>query len=191
MERQYIEDQIFEKLHVQESGFEPGEYEGCTFNLCDFSNTDLSGVTFITCAFNSCNLSLAKLDKTGFQDITFKDCKMLGLHFESCHKFGFAVAFENCQLNDSSFYQVRSPKTLFKDSKLQGVDFTECILTGSKFDQCDLAGAAFDRTNLEKVDFTTAYNYNIDPEINRLRSAKFSLLGVSGLLAKYHIDIVM
>ena len=34
MEKQYIEDQIFEKLHFQESGFEPAEYEGCTFNLC-------------------------------------------------------------------------------------------------------------------------------------------------------------
>ena len=52
-----------------------------------------------------------------------------------------------------------------------------------------MAGATFDNSNLEKVDFTTAFNFSIDPEINRIKKAKFSLAGVLGLLNKYDIII--
>ena len=68
-------------------------------------------------------------------------------------------------------------------------DFSECDLTGSLFDNCDMAGATFDNSNLEKVDFTTAFNFSIDPEINRIKKAKFALPGVLGLLNKYDIII--
>ncbi|WP_456376701.1 hypothetical protein [Lutibacter sp.] len=43
----------------------------------------------------------------------------------------------------------------------------------------------------EKVDFRTAFNYSINPEINCLERAKFSLQGLSGLLEKYNIDMEM
>jgi hypothetical protein len=53
-----------------------------------------------------------------------------------------------------------------------------------------LAGATFDNTNLEKTNFTTAFNYSIDPDNNRIKKAKFSVPGVLGLLNKYDIVIV-
>ena len=46
------------------------------------------------------------------------------------------------------------------------------------------------RMILEKADFSTAYNYVIDPELNTIRKAKFSIAGITGLLHKYDIDIV-
>jgi hypothetical protein len=42
---------------------------------------------------------------------------------------------------------------------------------------------------LERTDFRTSYNYSIDPEINRISKAKFSINGVVGLLGKYNIEI--
>jgi fluoroquinolone resistance protein len=42
---------------------------------------------------------------------------------------------------------------------------------------------------LEKADLRTAYNYSIDPSINKIKKAKFSLPGVVGLLSKYDIEI--
>lgn len=42
---------------------------------------------------------------------------------------------------------------------------------------------------IEKVDFRTAFNYSMGPEINRIKKAKFSISGISGLLDKYDIDI--
>jgi fluoroquinolone resistance protein len=47
----------------------------------------------------------------------------------------------------------------------------------------------FNRTNLEKCDFRTAFDYSIDPETNRLKNARFSTSGISGLLDKYNLII--
>ena len=81
-------------------------------------------------------------------------------------------------------------KTVFKNSSLLEVDFAESDLTEAVFDLCDLAMANFEQTILEKVDFTTASHYSIDPENNRIKKAKFSISGISGLLEKYNIDII-
>jgi len=43
--------------------------------------------------------------------------------------------------------------------------------------------------NLTLVDFTTSYNYSIDPGINKIYKAKFSFPGVMGLLDKYDIIV--
>ncbi|MBK8053378.1 MAG: pentapeptide repeat-containing protein [Saprospiraceae bacterium] len=68
--------------------------------------------------------------------------------------------------------------------QLQETDFAEADLTNVIFDTCNLEQANFDRTTLEKADFRSSYNYTIDPEINRVKKAKFSVFGISGLLTK-------
>jgi uncharacterized protein YjbI with pentapeptide repeats len=72
---------------------------------------------------------------------------------------------------------------------LKNVDFTESDMTKSIFSNADLMNSIFDRTILKEVDFLTAINYSIDPEINIIKKAKFSLHGVPGLLNKYDIKI--
>lgn len=66
----------------------------------------------------------------------------------------------------------------------------QAILTGSKFDQCDLSGTIFNRTDLSNCNLVTAYNYQIDPEINELSKAAFAEDGLAGLLYKYGIKVV-
>lgn len=181
----YIQDKTFN----QKDTLTKGEYENCIFNSCDFSDKDLSEFKFIDCEFNGCNLSLAKLYKTILRDVQFNDCKMLGLRFDTCNEFGLLFSFDNCQLNHSSFYQIKIKNTIFKNSQLQEADFAETDLTSTAFDNCNLNRAIFDQTILEKADFRTAYNYSIDPEINRIKKARFSISGITGLLNKYEIDI--
>jgi uncharacterized protein YjbI with pentapeptide repeats len=132
---------------------------------------------------------MAKLGKTVFRDIEFKECKLLGLNFEECSQLLFSVVFENCILNLSSFYKVILKKTRFSNCSIKEVDFTESDLTGSLFANCDFTKAKFDRTILQKVDLRTSYNYSIDPERNRIKKAKFSMAEVIGLLDKYDIEI--
>jgi hypothetical protein len=72
---------------------------------------------------------------------------------------------------------------------LQEEDFTETVLMSSVFDNCDLGSAIFENTNLEKSDFKTAFNFNINPEKNRLKGAKFSKENLYGLLSDYKIII--
>jgi uncharacterized protein YjbI with pentapeptide repeats len=189
MERNYFEEIVFDKKDFTETPIQKGEYEHCTFNGCDFSNTDLSHITFSECTFNGCNLSLAKLTNTGMRNITFTDCKLLGLHFEDCSDFLFAVHFDKCILNLSSFFKQKMKKTNFKSCSLHEVDFTEADCTLAVFDHCDFTGAKFEMTNLEKADLSTSFNYSIDPENNRIKKAKFSMEGIAGLLDKYDIEI--
>jgi len=68
-------------------------------------------------------------------------------------------------------------------------DFSGADLTGAVFDNCDMKRAVFDNTILEKADFTSSYNYSIDPERNRVKKAKFAYPGVLGLLDSFNIEI--
>tara|TARA_B100000780_G_C20790358_1_gene313882 strand:- start:161 stop:508 length:348 start_codon:yes stop_codon:yes gene_type:complete len=114
---------------------------------------------------------------------------MLGLHFDQSKPFGFSISFENCQLNHSVFYQVNLGQSAFNNCQLQGVDFTEADLSNVHLTNCDLLNAIFDNTNLEKADLSHSINYSINPEVNKIKGAKFSLPEVVGLLDQYGIKI--
>ena len=99
------------------------------------------------------------------------------------------MSFDSCVLNHCIFYDTKLKGTYFKNSQLHQIDFGNCDLTKATFDNCDLAGATFENTILEKTDFITASNFKIDPELNKIKKAKFSKENVIGLLAKYDIKI--
>lgn len=189
MSKLFIEDRTFEKVDFSKEGLTIADYENCVFHQCNFENMDISNIKFSDCQFTGCNLCLAEILKTAFQNVKFKDCKMLGLHFQNCNQFLLSLDFEYCTLNLSSFYKLKLKKTSFKNSSLQEVDFSETDMSGSSFENCDLAGAVFDTSNLEKADLRTSYNYSINPELNRIRKAKFSMSGIIGLLDKYDIEV--
>ena len=187
--KNYIEEKTFEKTDFSIQKPEKGSYESCRFLNCNFANVILAGIYFCESEFIGCNFSSANLETTGFRDVVFKDCKMLGLRFDLADTFLFEIKPENCVLNHSSFYKTRLKKTIFKKCLLLEVDFTEADLSGSVFDDCELTNALFDRTNLVKADFRTAYNYSIDPGINSVKKARFSVSGIAGLLHRYDIIV--
>ena len=189
MEQNYVEGKTFHKIDFTQKHLEVGEYEDCQFIACDFSNSSFANIKFIDCKFQDCNLSMVILNGTALRDISFVHCKMLGLRFESCNKFFLSVNFDHCNLNHSSFYQVKIKKTAFKNSQLHEADFTEADLSASVFENCDLLHATFDGTNIESADLRSSFNYIIDPDNNRIKKAKFSSSGLSGLLVKYDIEI--
>ncbi len=185
----YTEGKSFNKADFTLQNLKRGDYENCTFISCDFSGANMSEIKFLACVFESCNLSNAILAKTSFQDVIFTNCKMLGLHFENCSDFGLSFQFEGCILDHSCFYRKKIRGTIFRNTKLTEVDFTETDLAASVMEGCELAGATFDHTNLEKADLRSSVNYSINPETNRIRKAKFSRDGIPGLLDKYDIFI--
>jgi fluoroquinolone resistance protein len=132
---------------------------------------------------------LAKVVNTAFREVEFKECKILGVQFGDCNKFGLAFSFEKCQLNNAGFVALKIRHTKFKNCSLEETDFSDADLTEAVFDQCVLFDAIFDNTNLEKADLRTAKNFNIDPEKNRIRKAQFSINGLAGLLEKFNIVI--
>src|SRR5665647_458605 len=132
----YIESKTFDKTDFAAVALPKGEYENCSFRDCELSKCDLSGISFTECSFSGCNLSLAKVSQTAFKEVKFAECKLLGLHFENCNPFLFAIDFDRCTLNLSSFYQLNLKRCRLRKSALQEVDFTEADLSALVIDQC-------------------------------------------------------
>jgi len=189
MGRPLFDSEEFQNVNYGDRKFPAGDYEDCTFTGCSFTSSDLSASNFGECKFVQCDLSNANLTGITLRDVSFESCKLLGLKFESCNELLFSVGFEQCQLDFSSFYKHPLIKTRFYGCKLLEVDFTEADLSEAEFLDCDLSGVVFLQTNLEQCDFRTAVHYHIDPELNRMKKAKFSLEGLGGLLTKYDLNL--
>ena len=189
MSKNYIEGKSYKSRDFSTSSLKTGEYENCKFTGCNFSVADLSGINFVDCDFSGCDFSMAKVNDTVFREVRFNDCKVLGVQFKDCNRFLFSVEFDTCMLNLSVFFKMNLKNVEFSNCTIHEADFTESDLTGISFDNCDLSDAIFENTNLERADFTTAYNYIFDPDLNRIKKAKFAVPGLAGLLSKYDIII--
>ena len=166
-----------------------GEYDNCIFESCNFSNLDLSEISFIECRFVECNFTLAKLTKTGFKDVRFDSCKMLGLQFTDLKPFLLEMDFKNCHLEESSFYKLDLKGLSMNSCNLRGADFSEANLEKSSIIACDLSECTFERTNLSFANLSDSYNFQIDPEQNTIRGATFNADQLCGLLTKYNLQI--
>jgi uncharacterized protein YjbI with pentapeptide repeats len=111
------------------------------------------------------------------------------LRFDDCNPFSLSFDFEGCILHFASFFRLKIPRTVFKNCKLEDVEFVEADLSNSIFSHCDLSGATFDGTNLEGADFRTAFHFSIDPDKNRIQKSKFSAHNIAGLLHQHKIII--
>lgn len=189
MKQQLFDEELFENKDYSETKLSGHEFLHCEFRNCDFTKTDLSNNEFSDCLFINCNFSLALLNNTGLQNITFDRCKLMGLDFSRCNDFSFSTTFRHCAMDYCSFFKKKMKKTLFTECSLREVDFTEADLSMAAFQQCDLLHATFDQTILESADFRTARNYSLDPELNKVRKAKFSYMGLAGLLGKYDLEV--
>ncbi len=179
----------FEKVTLVAQKINNREFEGCLFKNCDFSNSNFGYNTFTDCEFIDCNLSLLQLGNSSLQSVLFKNCKVMGIQFQSCTDFLFQVTFEDCVVDYASFSHKKMPKTKFSSCSMKEVNFSGTNLTNAVFENCNLDNAIFNETQLAGADFRTAYNYKIDPEFNPMKKAKFSTVGIMGLLDKYDIKI--
>ncbi|WP_299277664.1 pentapeptide repeat-containing protein [uncultured Psychroserpens sp.] len=132
---------------------------------------------------------MVKAKGTILKDVLFNNCKMVGFPFHDCNALFMSFKFKTSQLNFASFHNLKLKNTTFDQCKLEQTDFTEADLSGSKFDDCNLLRAIFEHTNLEHVNFSNSYNLSINPELNKLKNAKFSKENALGLLNSYQIKI--
>jgi uncharacterized protein YjbI with pentapeptide repeats len=183
------EDQEFEQIDFQAQPYTTGEYENCSFIKCNFAGVILDGSIFINCSFTDCDMSVVKVNQVVFRDAHFVGCKLIGILFDSCKEYGLDVSFNNCIIDNASFYGTKIKGMRFTKSSIKSVDFTNADLNTALFESCDLLHAKFDNSNLEKVDFTTSSNYAIDMDVNRIKKSKHSVQGAMGLLGKYDIII--
>lgn len=165
------------------------DFEGCVFNHCTFTDGTFVGVTFIDCTFNNCNFNNAKINYVAFRTVSFNKCKIKEVNFAMCDKLIFEIHFKDCILDFSKFYTLKIKGTTFINCSIIAVDFMATDLTEVLFDHCDLYRSEFDKAIANKADFSTSYNYIIDPEKTKIKKAIFSMEGLKGLLAKHDIVV--
>lgn len=167
-----------------------GEYYRCTFRNCNFSGMRIGKVLFEQCRFEHCNLSLVMANNTSWQEAAFYECKMTGTNLAASNGFSLSFRFEGCILSYAIFQELKLQDTHFIRCILQEAEFSGANLSGAVFRECDLSRAVFNHTNLEGADLSTALYYSINPNLNRLRKARFSRYGLEGLLSSFGIEIV-
>ncbi|HEX8268856.1 MAG TPA: pentapeptide repeat-containing protein [Flavobacterium sp.] len=165
------------------------EFEECTFFDCNFSSCNFIAMVFIDCRFTNCSFNEAKIGHTAFRSVHFEHCKIKDVNFAMAEKFIFEVHFSNCILDFSKFYALKMNSSSFADCSLVAADFMAADLTGLQFYKCDLYRAEFSKAVANKSDFSTSYNYTIDPEATKIKKAMFNKIEAKGLLYKHEVII--
>ncbi len=189
MSSNYILDTQVNNKIFSEKDLMYRDFERCTFTGCDFTQCNYLGVAFTDCEFVNCNFTEAKINYVAFRDVMFTGCNFTGVNFAMVDTLFFKFEFKDCTLDYAKFYTLKIKGTVFTNCSLIAVDFMNTDLTDVLFDNCDLHRSYFMDTIAYKTDFTTSYNYIIDPERNRLKKAIFSQAGLKGLLSKYEIVV--
>lgn len=189
MSANYIIAQEFSHKIYAEDEIMYRDFERCTFTNCDFTQCDYLAVAFIDCVFINCNFTEAKINYVSLRDVVFTGCNFTGVNFAMVDTLLFKFEFKECILDYTKFYTLKMRGTLFTDCSLIAADFMNADITDAVFDNCDFHKSVFIDTIANKVDFTTSYNFTIDPEKNKLKKAKFSQAGLKGLLTKYDIVV--
>lgn len=164
-------------------------FSNCTFEHCNFSNSNLAYATFIDCTFKHCNLSLANVERVRFQGVIFDHCKLLGVHFSKCEEHFLSIQCKASLIDTCNFSNLDLKGTKFLHCTMRDNQFNETKLTSADFSNSDLRGSTFHHSDLCKANFTEAINYSINPLTNKLSKARFSKPEVLNLLL--YLDIVI
>jgi uncharacterized protein YjbI with pentapeptide repeats len=180
VEESYFQEK-FAKLSVTGETIHEKTFEQCEFNACSFIECRFEKCRFLNCTFNSCVVSAVDLTNSRFIDPKFAKSKVLGIDWTKTKEIS-EPAFNECQINYSSFKMLKIPRTKIIKCEAKEADFTETDLTDGDFKNTDFEHSRFFKTNLTRADFKGACNYLIDVRTNTIKKACFSLPEAMGLL---------
>ncbi|MFT6987486.1 MAG: fluoroquinolone resistance protein [Psychromonas sp.] len=186
--------QNFTDLNLSGDEIAYKEFDGCTFKRSDFSEVLFKKCTFIDCNFSNCNLSNIKIAYSKFLDVTFDECKMIGIDWTKASWPSFdlcsPIKFYNCIINDSYFFGLNLNEIVIESCKAHCVDFRSANLSDANFSYSDFSESLFSQTNLTGADFSESINYNINIFHNEIKRAKFSRYEAVSLLDSLGIELV-
>ncbi|MBL4621113.1 MAG: pentapeptide repeat-containing protein [Immundisolibacteraceae bacterium] len=184
----------FEQQDFSSAEIKGKEFDNCTFKKCDFNEAILNKCNFIECDFLDCNLSLIKIQYSKFNDVTFRDSKLIGIDWTKVAWSNLAteapVSFYKSILNDCSFYGLSLQELIIEECKAHHVDFREGDFSMANFTHTDLTGSMYGNTRLTNADFSEATNYDINVFQSDIKGAKFSRFDAVRLLDSLDIELV-
>ncbi len=185
----YHQNKTFDKIIYKDVVVKDKEFSNCKFINCNFSSTTYTDCSFEDCVFENCDLAMMKVKYSRFLDVSFKECKMIGIMWDEA-SLPFSISCEDSNISYSSFYGMKLKKIKIHKCIAHEVNFSEADMQLSKFNYTDLQDSIFQNTNLVKANFENAINYNgIDVSSKKIKNATFSLPEALVLLRNF--DIVL
>lgn len=186
-----INDQVYNKLQLKNEHIDSSEFVNCIFNGCSLVESEFIKCRFVNCMFRDCDLSLVKFPESVFTSICFEDSKIIGVNWTQADwtavVLGKPLHFSKSTLNHSTFIGLNLKGMQVLNCNAVNVDFREADLTGADFSGSDLTESLFLHTKLREANLAQARNYSINPGLNDLQAAKFSMPEAISLL--YNMDI--
>jgi len=187
----YYTDQVFKEVNLDRQHILASEFVDCRFVRCSCIEANFNNCRFVSCTFQGCDLSLVHLLGSTLSATHFRDCKLIGVDWTqidwTAPSLGKPVGFINSTLNHATFIGLALPGIEIRDCTAIDVDFREADLSQVDFSGTDLSESLFANTNLTAADLSRAHNYQIAPQENTIKQAKFSLPEAMSLL--YNLDI--
>lgn len=189
-EKEY-EDAVFEGLALKGLVISSKQFYGCVFRNCDLTGAEFISCRFPDCKFISCNLSLVKVGGSSFQNVEFRDSKLVGVNWTAAYwprvKLPGSLRFMNCVLSDSNFLGLSLCDGCFTKCLAKGADFRSADLTRADLSHTDFTDSLFGGTNLTGANLVQAKNYAIRLSDNQVKGARFSMPEAMALL--YYLGI--
>ena len=186
-------DQEFKELNLDGTKINSSEFIDCEFINCSFVESEFKQCRFVNCDFKYCDLSLSKVPGSLFNYTCFENSKIIGVNWAQADwpisDLGQPISFLKSAINHSTFIGLSLKSIQIIDCAAVDVDFREADLSKSDFSGSDLSESLFIHTNLSGANLSQARNYLIDPGLNDLKKAKFSLPEAMSLL--YNMDIIL
>ncbi len=165
------------------------EFEDCRFEKCRFTECTFFECAFLGCTFEGCLFSTVMLPGCSFIDTQFTEGKLIGLDWTQGSNVR-GLVFSKCTLDYSVFSSLKLKGLKLLHCVCKEADFQESDLTDGDFEGTDFDRSVFLHSNLTNANFAEARNYSIDPRMNVLKRAKFSMPEAMSLLKSFDVVIV-
>ena len=165
------------------------ELEEATVENCNFTVTNLNESSFAQVDFQNCRFLNTKFIGSSFVEVNFQGCLFIGINFSKISTTLVSFGFKQCKFDNCILADIDIRGTQFQESEFVECDFQRAVLLKCSFEASHFSTVSFRSCDLQKADFTDATGYRIDPTINKVRNAKFSMPAVVGLLEGLEVVI--
>ncbi len=124
------------------------------FMDCDFTGARLQGADFSRALFNRARLDRADFSGAKLEKTTFVKSRARGARFDRARMPGVRLAL-GADFREAGFRRAQAPRGNWRQSNLEGADFSGAVLDGGDFGRCRLAGAILFRVSARKTQFSS------------------------------------
>ncbi|CRL59154.1 pentapeptide repeat-containing protein [Proteus vulgaris] len=169
--------------------FEQCEFHQCDFSSVNLSHCKFVNCLFDRCNLSLAYIPNTRFSNTEFIGCKLVGIDWTKAHWPRFDLYS-QLSFKSSILSGCNFFGLKLYESVFDDCRLHDVDFRNAELNKSIMTGSDFTNSLFMQTNIEAVDFTDSHSFDIDIRQNKIAKAKFSKFEALDLLRYLDIKLV-